>query len=154
MMISACVSVISNLSSSSLFLIPFMLTCSMLRFISPLLFGMCACVVSVVVWASLVCLCNCLGTLCLCANCDAYTVVCVACVYAERVRGCECDGNAGLGPGGGEDAVSAGCVYMYMGSRRGSGVVPSADDVLQMSVVRGVRGVGIVCEMCIAWNWV
>ena len=37
-------------------LIPFMLTCSMVRFISLLLLSMCACVVSVIMWSSLVCL--------------------------------------------------------------------------------------------------
>ena len=63
------------LSSSSLFLIPFMLTCSIMRFLSILLLGLCACVV---------------------------------------------------------------CV-----------VVSSAVDVLWMSVVRGMRGVGGVCEMCL-----
>ena len=47
-----------------------------------------ACVVSVVVWLSLVCLLGCPGTLCRCGgcdDCDACTVVCVACVYAEIV---------------------------------------------------------------------
>ena len=37
-------------------LIPFMLTCSMMRFIPRLLLGMCACVVFVVMWYSLVCI--------------------------------------------------------------------------------------------------
>ena len=37
-------------------LIPFMLTCSMMRFLSLLLLGLCHCVVYVVIWASLVCL--------------------------------------------------------------------------------------------------
>ena len=32
---------------------------------------------------------------------------------------------------------------------RGSGIVSSAFDVLGLSVVRGIRGVGGVCEMCI-----
>ena len=36
--------------------IPFMLTCSMMRFISPLLLGLCPCVLSVVMWSSLVCM--------------------------------------------------------------------------------------------------
>ena len=36
------------MSSSSLFLIPFMLTCSEVRFLLPLLLGLCPCVVSVV----------------------------------------------------------------------------------------------------------
>ena len=31
----------------------------------------------------------------------------------------------------------------------GSGIVPSAADVLWMSVVRGMRVVGEVCEMCL-----
>ena len=44
------------------------------------------------------------------------------------------------GPGG-VVAVSA-----YMGGTRGSGVLSSACDVLEMSVVRGVGG---VCDMCI-----
>ena len=35
---------------------PYMLTCSMLRFISLLLLGLCHCVVSVVMWPSLACL--------------------------------------------------------------------------------------------------
>ena len=44
--------------------------------------------------------------------------------------------------------VSAG----HVGSTRGSGIVSSAADVLWMSVVRGMRGVGGVCEMgmCLA----
>ena len=35
-----------------------------------------------------------------------------------------------------------------VGGTRGSGIVSSAADVLWMSVVRGMRGVGGVCEMC------
>ena len=34
------------------------------------------------------------------------------------------------------------------GDTRGSGIVSSAADVLGMSVVRGMRGIGGVCEMC------
>ena len=34
----------------SLFLIPFMLTCSMMRFLSLLLLGLCACLLSVAMW--------------------------------------------------------------------------------------------------------
>ena len=41
-------------------------------------------------------------------------------------------------------AVSVGCEYGD--GSRGSGVVSSAYDVLEMSVVR--RGIGGVCEMC------
>ena len=40
--------------------------------------------------------------------------------------------------------VSAG----YVGGTHGSGIVSSADDVLWMNVVRGMRGVVGVCEMC------
>ena len=40
--------------------------------------------------------------------------------------------------------VSAG----HVGRTRGSGIVSSAADVLWMSVMRGMRGVGGVCEMC------
>ena len=36
----------------------------------------------------------------------------------------------------------------HVGGTRGSGIVSSAADVLWMSVVRGMRGVGGVCEMC------
>ena len=48
-MISACVSGTSSLSSSSLFLSPFMLTCSMMRFLSLLLLGLCGVCIPVVV---------------------------------------------------------------------------------------------------------
>ena len=61
-------------------------------------------------------------------------------MYAARLLGCEGDGNAGVGSGGGVVAVSA-----YMGGTRGSGVLASAGDVLEMCVVKGVSG---VCEMC------
>ena len=40
--------------------------------------------------------------------------------------------------------VSAG----HVGGTRGSGIVSSAAHVLWMSVVRGMRAVGGVCEMC------
>ena len=36
----------------------------------------------------------------------------------------------------------------YVGGTRG--IVSSADDLLWMSMVRGMRGVGGVCEMCLA----
>ena len=64
-------------------------------------------------------------------NCNACTVVWVVCVYPVRywcaVRG-------------GVVAVS-----VYMSGSRGSGVLSSVGDVLEMSVVRGVYG---VCDMC------
>ena len=40
--------------------------------------------------------------------------------------------------------VSAG----YVDGTRGSGIVSSSADMLCMGVVRGMRGVGVVCEMC------
>ena len=65
-------------------------------------------------------------------------------MYAARLLGCEGDGNAGVGSGGGVFTVS-----VYMGGTRGLGVLSSACDVLEMSVVRGVGG---VCDMgmCLA----
>ena len=59
-------------------------------------------------------------------------------MYAARLLGCEGDGNAGV------VAVSA-----YMSGTRGSGVLSSACDVLEMSVVRCVGGVCDKC-MCLA----
>ena len=58
----------------------------------------------------------------------------------SMLRECDCNGNYGV------VAVNAGCDCM--GGTRGSGSVSSADDVLDMSVLRGMRGVGGVCEMC------
>ena len=60
------------------------------------------------------------------------------------LREWEGDGNTVVGDVGG---VFSGC--KYMGGKRGSGIVSSADYVLEMSVVRGVRGVDGVCEMCL-----
>ena len=49
---------------------------------------------------------------------------------------CEGDDSAGVGFGGGMVAVGA-----CMSGTRGSGVLASAGDVLEISVVRGVGGV-------------
>ena len=46
--------------------------------------------------------------------------------------------------GGAALVVSTG----HVGGTRSSGIVSSAADVLEMSVVRGMRGVGGVCEIC------
>ena len=62
-------------------------------------------------------------------------------MFAARLLGCEDDGSAGVGSGGGVVTVST-----YMGVTRGSGVLASACDVLEMSVVRGLDG---VCDMCL-----
>ena len=54
---------------------------------------------------------------------------------------CEGDGNAGVESGRGVVAVGT-----CMCGTRGSGVLSSIGDMLEMSVVRGVDG---VCDMCI-----
>ena len=57
-----------------------------MRLRSLLLLGLCPCLV--VMWSSLVCLWGCRGTLRVyggCCDCDACTIVCVACVYADRL---------------------------------------------------------------------
>ena len=69
-------------------------------------------------------------------------VVCMGCEYAERVRGCKDDGNDGVGC---VVVVSAG--HEYVGGTRGSGIVSSAGDVLKVSVMRGMRGVGGECKV-------
>ena len=79
-----------------------------------------------------------------CCDCDGCTVVRVACVFDGRVRGCAADGNAGVEDGGGLAVVSVG----HVGYTRSSRIVYIAADVLGMSVVRGMRGVGGVCGMC------
>ena len=73
--------------------------------------------------------------------------------YAERVRECEGAVNAVVGDGGSVVAVSAG--DEYMGDKRGSGIASSADQVLEISVVHGMKGLGRVCEMCmcLARGW-
>ena len=53
---------------------------------------------------------------------------------------CESDGNAGVGSGRGVVAVSA-----CMSGTRGSGVLSSTGDVLEMSVVRGL----VECVTCV-----
>ena len=65
-------------------------------------------------------------------------------MYAVRLLGCEGDVNAGVGSGRGVVDVSA-----YMGGIRGSGVLSSAGDVLEMSVARSVGGARDMC-MCLA----
>ena len=103
------------------------------------------CVLVLCLWSSLVCLWGWCDTLCGCGgccDCDACTVVWVACVSAERVWWWEGDGNVGVGDGWA--VVSAG----HVGGTRGLGIVSSAADVLWMSVVCGMWGVGEVCEMC------
>ena len=76
---------------------------------------------------------------------DAVVVVTVMRVllFVLHVCGCEGDGNAGVEDGW--VVVSA----EHVGGTRGSGIVSSAADMLWMSVVHGIRGVGGVCEMCI-----
>ena len=47
--------------------------------------------------------------------------------------------------------VSAG--HECVSGARGSCIVSSAADVIGMSVVRGMRAVGGVCEMCMGLAW-
>ena len=54
--------------------------------------------------------------------------------------GCDGDGDADVGSVVGVIAMSE-----YLGGTHGSGVLSSACDMLEMSVVRGVGG---VCDMC------
>ena len=61
-------------------------------------------------------------------------------MFAAILLGCDGDRIAGVGSRGGVVAASA-----YIGSTPGSGILASAGDVLEMSVVRGVGG---VCDMC------
>ena len=68
-------------------------------------------------------------------------------LHVCMLRECEGDINDGVGDVGDVVAVSAG--WECIGGTRSSGVVSSADFVLDISVVRGVRGVVGVCEMCI-----
>ena len=49
-----------------------------------------------------------------------------------------------MGDGGGVVVVRG----WHVGDTRGSGIVCSIVDVLGMSVVRGMRGVSGLCEMC------
>ena len=60
-------------------------------------------------------------------------------LHVCMLRGCEGDGNAGVGDGGCVVVVSAG--HEWVGGTRSSCIVSSAADVLWMSVVRGMRGV-------------
>ena len=69
------------------------------------------------------------------------------CMWRER----EGYGNAGVGAGGGVVAVSEWCECM--GGTRVSGAVSSADDLIEISVVRGMRDVCGVCEMCMRLAW-
>ena len=65
---------------------------------------------------------------------------------AERVRGGDGDGNAGVRVDRGVVAGSAGCEYIC--DTCGSVFLSTSDDVLEMSVLRGVKGGDGVCEMC------
>ena len=65
-------------------------------------------------------------------------------LHVCMLRECEGGGNAGVGDVGCVVVVSAG----QIDGTRGSGIVSSGADVLGMSVVRGVRGIGGVCKIC------
>ena len=44
-------------------------------------------------------------------------------------------------------------MWVVLGGTRDSGIVSSADDVIWISVVCGMRGIGEVCEMCMCLAW-
>ena len=58
----------------------------------------------------------------------------------------ECYGSAGVEDGECVDGMSAG--HENLGGTRDSGIMSNAADVIEMSVVREMKGVGGVCEMC------
>ena len=66
-------------------------------------------------------------------------------LHVCMLRECEDDGNASVSKEGGVVMVNA----WHVGGTRDSGILSSADDVLGMSVVRGMREVVGVCEMCV-----
>ena len=132
----ACVLWISILSPLSLFLIQFMLTWNIMRFLSLLLLGLCACMV----------VCSHVVVIGLSVRLSWYPMWWEQWLLdVSMLRECQGDGNADVGNGWGVVAVSV--WHEYVGSTRGSGIVSSAADVLGMSVVREMRGVGGVC-----WN--
>ena len=67
-----------------------------------------------------------------------------ALLHVCMLRECDGDGNVDVGDGGCVVVVSA----ENVGGTRGSEIVSTAADVLGMSVMRGMRGVGGMCEMC------
>ena len=67
-------------------------------------------------------------------------------LHVCMLRECEGVDNAGMGDAGSVVMVSAG----HLGGTCGSEIVSSTADVLEMSEVCGMRGVGGVCEMCLA----
>ena len=73
-----------------------------------------------------------------CGYCDALLLF----VWdVNMLRECDGGGNHGVGDG----VVAA---HKHMGGTRCSGIVSSADNVLEMSVVRGMRGL-VECVKCI-----
>ena len=63
------------------------------------------------------------------------------------MRVCESDGTVDVGDG---DVVVVSAGHEYVGDTRSSDIVSSATYVLGISVVRWMREVGRVCEMCLA----
>ena len=123
-----------------------MLTCSMMRFSltstvgSLCLCGVCSSVVVLGLSCEVVVVPYVVGAV-VAVTVMPCTVVCVVCVFAARLLGCEGDGNAGVGSGGGCGWDE--CVYVWYN------VVQVFWLVQVMSVVRGVGGVCDIC-MCLA----
>ena len=70
------------------------------------------------------------------------TVMRVMLFVSDVIMLSDCEGNVNAG------VVSVSAGYKYVDGTCGSGYASSTADVLGMSVVRGMRGVGGVCEMC------
>ena len=98
--------------------------------------GLCACVVCVVMWS--------VSEVVLVPYVVGAVTVLLFVLDVSILSECEGDGNAGVGD-------------EYVGGTRSSDNVYSAADLLLgMSVARGMRGVGGVCEMCMSWggHWI
>ena len=70
----------------------------------------------------------------------------MGCEYVGSVWEYEGDNNTGGEDGGGLVVMSA--EHEYMGGTCGSGSVSCADYMIEISLVRGMRGVGGLCEIC------
>ena len=129
-MLYACVSLISSLSSSSLFFISFMLTSVWWNFchFTAGFVSLCFPCSQVVVFGLSLRLSWCPMWMRWLLRVWYVYCVCVACVYAETVWECKVDDNAGVGDGWGVVVVSA----VHVGGIHGSGIVSSAADVLWM----------------------
>ena len=80
----------------------------------------------------------------------AVTVMCVLLfvLHVCMLRECEVSRMTAIWCGGWKRRGCGECMVWHLVGKCGSRIASSAADVLGMSVVRGMRGVGGVCEMC------